>query len=514
MLKPLPVRCAIYTRKSTEEGLTREFNSLEAQREAAEAYVLSQRQSGWTALAEHYDDGGFSGASIDRPAMRKLLADVEAGRIDCVVVYKVDRLSRSLLDFARLMEMFEERGVSFVSVTQDFNTRSSLGRLTLHILLSFAEFERQIIGERTRDKLSAARRKGKWMGGCPVLGYEVDALGGGLRVNEPEAAQVREMFGIAAKAVSLRAALAEITALGYRTKQWTSSSGRLHSAQTFSRASLARLLSNVLYTGVVSHQGQGYPGEHTAIVSEELWKAVQQRLPLQPVRRPGSVYSKTDALLARLLKCGICGEPMRLRSVHGHGRVYRYYVCRSKGEVGCAGARVAAVEIEGSLLRQLEPILGCDLSRPLLQGALERVTYEAATRRVVVVLRDGTQSEYVLAEPRCGGVQRRREPIARVPRISRLMALAIRMEKLTREGRVRTHGDLAEAGQISRSRLSQILKLTELAPAIQEQLLFLPKIISGRDRIHEYALRPIARMLDWEAQMKAFRALLAAGQSG
>src|SRR5215211_4742482 len=157
---PKAIRCAIYTRKSTEEGLKQDFNSLQAQREAAEAYILSQRQGGWTTIDEHYDDGGFSGASIDRPAMRKLLADVEAGLIDCVVVYKVDRLSRSLLDFARLMEMFDERGVSFVSVTQDFNTRSSLGRLTLNILLSFAQFERELIGERVRDKIAASKRKG------------------------------------------------------------------------------------------------------------------------------------------------------------------------------------------------------------------------------------------------------------------------------------------------------------------------------------------------------------------
>src|SRR5438045_4689400 len=173
--QPRSLRCAIYTRKSTEEGLEQEFNSLHAQREAAEAYILSQRQGGWVALPEHFDDGGFSGASMDRPALKTLLMEVEARRIDCVLVYKVDRLSRSLLDFARLMELFERRGVSFVSVTQEFNSTTSLGRLTLNILLSFAQFEREIIGERTRDKLGAARRKGKWIGGFPVIGYDVDA---------------------------------------------------------------------------------------------------------------------------------------------------------------------------------------------------------------------------------------------------------------------------------------------------------------------------------------------------
>src|SRR3954452_3148039 len=194
MSEPVPVRCAIYTRKSTEEGLKQEFNSLQAQREAAEAYILSQRQNGWTAIPEQYDDGGFSGAGIDRPAIQRLLADVRAGQIDCVVVYKVDRLSRSLLDFARLMEEFEAHDVSFVSVTQDFNTSSSLGRLTLHILLSFAQFEREIIGERTRDKLSAARKKGKWIGGMPVLGYDVAPEGGLLLINAAEGERVREIL--------------------------------------------------------------------------------------------------------------------------------------------------------------------------------------------------------------------------------------------------------------------------------------------------------------------------------
>src|SRR3954451_12523987 len=288
MSEPVPVRCAIYTRKSTEEGLKQEFNSLQAQREAAEAYILSQRQSGWTAIPEHYDDGGFSGAGIDRPAIQRLLADVRAGQIDCVVVYKVDRLSRSLLDFARLMEMFEAHQVSFVSVTQDFNTSSSLGRLTLHILLSFAQFEKEIIGERTRDKLSAARRKGKWTGGCPVLGYDLDPLGGGLRVNAAEAEQVRGIFGIASNADDLNRVVTEVNAAGYRTKVWRSRGGTLHGGKPFTRISLARLLSNPLYMGEVLHKGERYRGGQAAIISEASWRNVQRHLRLRPKQRiPG-----------------------------------------------------------------------------------------------------------------------------------------------------------------------------------------------------------------------------------
>src|ERR1700693_120358 len=210
--QPRRLRCSIYTRKSTEEGLNQEFNTLEAQREAAEAYIRSQRHAGWTALAERYDDGGYTGANLERPALRKLMADIETGRIDCVLVYKVDRLSRSLLDFARLMEIFERRKVSLVSVTQPLNTTGSLGRLTLTILLSFAEFERQMIADRTRDKMGAARRKGKWVGGMPVLGYDIAHSGGKLVVNQEEARRVQAIFALYLQHRSVAAVLAEIRA--------------------------------------------------------------------------------------------------------------------------------------------------------------------------------------------------------------------------------------------------------------------------------------------------------------
>src|SRR5690242_8383172 len=272
-LPPL-IRCAIYTRKSTEEGLEQEFNTLQAQREAAEAYILSQKQNGWRTLAENYNDGGFSGASLDRPALKQLLADIQARKIDCVVVYKVDRLSRSLLDFACLLSLFEKRGVSFVSVTQEFNTTTSMGRLTLNILLSFAQFEREIVSERTRDKISAARRKGKWAGGTPVLGYDIQ--GGRLVVNPAEAERVREIFSIGARCTTLAAAQKEVEARGLVTKDWISKSGKHHGGQRFTQPTLGALLRNILYIGEVLHKGVVYPGEQPAIVERTLWARVQQ----------------------------------------------------------------------------------------------------------------------------------------------------------------------------------------------------------------------------------------------
>jgi site-specific DNA recombinase len=235
------LRCAIYTRKSTEEGLNQDFNTLEAQREAAEAYIRSQLHAGWIVLAERYDDGGYTGANLERPALRRLLADIAAGRIDCVMVYKVDRLSRSLLDFARLMEIFERRQVSLVSITQPLNTTSSLGRLTLNILLSFAEFERQMIADRTRDKMAAARRKGKWVGGTPVLGYDIVVGGGKLVVNPEEARRVQEIFALYLQHRSLDGVLDEMENRQWTTKRWRTRDGQEHPGRPFTKATPSRL---------------------------------------------------------------------------------------------------------------------------------------------------------------------------------------------------------------------------------------------------------------------------------
>src|SRR6266436_353249 len=251
---PATVRCAIYARKSTEEGLDQEFNSLDAQRESAEAFIRSQKGACWKLVPARYDDGGFSGGNLERPALRRLLDDIDARRVDCVVVYKVDRLSRSLLDFARLMDRFDQRAVSFVSVTQQFNTTSSLGRLTLNILLSFAEFERQIISERTRDKMSAARRKGKWVGGTPVLGYDVDPRGGRLVVNPSEARRVREIFELYRSHRSLAVVVAELAQRGWATKSWKSRRGIRHTGRPFTKASLRLLLTNATYSGNVNYR--------------------------------------------------------------------------------------------------------------------------------------------------------------------------------------------------------------------------------------------------------------------
>ena len=256
------VRCAIYTRKSTSEGLDQAFNSLDAQREACGAYVASQKALGWLVIPTRYDDGGFTGGNIERPAIRQLLDDIEAGRVDCVVVYKVDRLSRSLLDFARIIKLFEDRQIHFVSVTQHFNTADSIGRLTLNILLSFAQFERELISERTRDKIAAARRRGQWCGGRPILGYDLVKGECRLTVNPVEAEQVRTIFQTYLEKESVLSAAQVLNARGWTTKRWTAANGHIIGGRPFDRANLRHLLTNVAYVGRVRYRDETHPGQH------------------------------------------------------------------------------------------------------------------------------------------------------------------------------------------------------------------------------------------------------------
>jgi len=390
---PSLVRCAIYTRKSTEEGLEQEFNSLHAQRESAEAYIQSQSGQGWRTLPERYDDGGFGGGSLERPALKQLLAEVETGGVDCVVVYKVDRLSRSLLDFARLMDTFEKARVSFVSVTQQFNTTTSLGRLTLNILLSFAQFEREIIGERTRDKMSAARRKGKWTGGVPVLGYDVDPAGKRLRVNPREAEQVRGLFELFSQMGDLGEAVLEINRRGWTTKYWTSKNGRQRLAKPFTQNALLRLLRNVVYIGMVKHNGEVHPGEQPAIVEPALWRSVNERLG-RTHRNGTGATGQPVGILDGLIYCGQCRAPMSFSSTGKRRHAYLCQTAQQRGFGSCASLPVSAEDLEASVLAKMDASGFPEGSfrdngepRLMLEDKIERVEYHWATRRVAITLR-------------------------------------------------------------------------------------------------------------------------------
>jgi DNA invertase Pin-like site-specific DNA recombinase len=351
-------RCAIYTRKSSEEGLEQEFNSLAAQREACEAFIRSQRNEGWVLAKTRYDDGGFSGGNLERPALQQLVADIRAGRIAIVVVYKVDRLTRSLADFARLVELFDAEAVSFVSVTQQFNTTSSMGRLTLNVLLSFAQFEREVTGERIRDKIAASKKKGMWMGGNVPLGY--DANERSLVINPAEAVTVRRIFGLYRELGCVRRVKEEIDRLGLRTKSSTTANGTERGGKPFSRGHLYTLLSNPIYTGQIAHKGELYPGEHPALIDDEIWSAVRDQLAANTSDHRRKAKAAEPSLLAGLL---VDARGERLTPSHAikKGRRYRYYISTAlitdAGTDRARGWRLAATEMEEAVIRILADAL-------------------------------------------------------------------------------------------------------------------------------------------------------------
>jgi site-specific DNA recombinase len=375
------VRCAVYTRKSTDEGLQQEFNSLDAQREAGEAYIKSQAHEGWTCLPDRYDDGGFTGGNMDRPALRRLLADIAAGKIDMVVTYKLDRLSRSLLDFVAMLQTFEQHQVAFVSVTQLFNSATSMGRLMLNVLLSFAQFEREIIAERTRDKIAATRRKGKWTGGHPLLGYDVDPRGFRLVVNEAEAERVRAIFALYLEYQSLLPVVQELERRGWVNKRWRTRKGHERGGQPFTRTSLYRLLTNVAYVGQVKYKDEVHPGEHPAIVDPVIWQRVQALLQSHGPTAKAPVGKGLGALLKGLLRCVPCQAAMTPTHASKRGtKRYRYYVCSSAQKRGwqtCPSKSLPAGEIEQFVVEQIRCI-GRDPA--LLQEVLAQARAQDATR--------------------------------------------------------------------------------------------------------------------------------------
>jgi len=387
--RPRAVRCAIYTRKSTEEGLDQAFNSLDAQREACEAYILSQAGEGWTALPQFYNDGGFSGGNLDRPGIRQLLDDVDRGRVDVIVVYKVDRLTRSLADFAKIVERLDARSVSFVSVTQQFNTTSSMGRLTLNVLLSFAQFEREVTGERIRDKIAASKAKGMWMGGGVPLGYDLKDRR--LVINEVEADQVRHLFRRYAALRSGVRLVRELRRDDIRTKIWTSRTGSTRGGMQFSCGALYYMLQNRLYLGEIVHRGVHHPGEHEPIVDGDLFDEVQRALAANRRKRRARVTRTHECQLVGLVRHGRRG-PMTTSFSYGRsGRLYRYYVVGSLDPARPSGSdgplRVPAGPLEKLVLGCLAKLRERNLDWNQARALIQRV--EIWDRSIQILLRSG-----------------------------------------------------------------------------------------------------------------------------
>ena len=361
-MKEKPKRCAIYTKKSVEEGLDMEFNSLDAQREAGEAYIASQKANGWVCLPIHYDDGGFSGGNTNRPALKQLLADCQAGLIDIVVVYKIDRLSRSICDFAELTKFFDKWGVSFCSVTQDINTSTSSGRMMLNILVTFAQYEREIIGERIRDKFAASKKKGLWMGSAVPLGYRVENRK--LVVVPEEAEVVRRIYDRFMATQSPKQVANELNADGMHTK----------TGKPWNKANMYHILRNCIYIGKMPYKGEQFDGEHEAIVEQEIWNKVQTYL-ASDAETPQDLtrHEANIAPLKGLVVCGHCGGPMIQVSTRKRGKAYFYYKCSrdSKRAQSCCPIRqVSAAELERAVFTQL----AATFRTPMMAARLKELT--------------------------------------------------------------------------------------------------------------------------------------------
>ena len=392
---PARLRCAIYTRKSSEEGLEQDFNSLDAQREACEAFIASQKREGWTLVSEMYDDGGFSGATMERPAFKRLLSDVSTGKIDVVVVYKVDRLTRSLSDFAKIVDIFDKHAVSFVSVTQQFNTTSSMGRLTLNILLSFAQFEREVTGERIRDKIAASKKKGMWMGGQPSLGYDVKDRK--LIVNNTEAETVRDIFRRYTQLKSVRELKEDLDTAGIVSKVRAASDGSQYGGRPLSRGALYLMLQNRIYRGEIVHKGKSYAGEHEAIVDEALWNTVQAILSENRVDRANGKTGYQPNLLTGILFDAHGG---RMSPTHANkkGTRYRYYISRSlldgSAKAKAQGQRIPAVALESLVVRRVRGWLADPAG---ILHAIRHAAFDALTqKRLIERARDFAKQDHDL----------------------------------------------------------------------------------------------------------------------
>lgn len=521
-------RCAIYTRKSSEEGLEQDFNSLHAQREACEAYIMSQKHEGWKILKAAYDDGGISGGTMERPALQNLLDDIRSHKIDVVVVYKVDRLTRALADFAKIVELFDEKGVSFVSVTQQFNTTSSMGRLTLNVLLSFAQFEREVTGERIRDKIAASKKKGIWMGGPLPLGYEVKERK--LLIKPEEAETVRDIYRRYMEVECVRELHRNLAKSGIRSAR----------GNILSRGTLYKLLSNPIYIGQIAHKGLRHPGQHEAIVDQDLWELVQQQLADNRVGSK-SRSRKTDPspLLGKLFD--VSGE--RLVSVHANkkGRRYRYYISRSlttgTKDEAMSGWRLPAQELEQTVAQAISQILqdrdvimsamleaGIDYDHvpaalnvasnveptQLIEKFIQKVELRQDGMDLAISLSSLLQNsdqpvtiaQEIAMRMKRRGVEMRMiigdaSPKRVDPILIKTLARALSWYEEFVSGRVATLAEIAARHKVDKGYVSRVVSLAFLAPEIVED------IVTGRqpaDLTAQKLLRNTQLPLDWTDQ--------------
>ncbi len=520
------INCAIYTRKSVSDGLERDFTTLDAQRESCESYIASQKNEGWICLPEEYDDGGFTGANTDRPALQRLMTDIKTNKVNCVVVYKVDRLSRSLLDFAELLSVFEEHGVTFVSITQHFNTQNSMGRLTLNILLSFAQFEREIISERTRDKMGAARKKGKWIGGRPPLGYNIDKDKHKLVINPKEAEIVRKIFDRYIEKRSLLSATIIMNELNYTTKQHTSETGKKFGGIQFTSNGIQLILRNPLYIGKVSYQGEIYPGEHEAIISEETFQKAQSILVENRPDWKMTKKAKHIGLLTGLLRCKACNCAMYFSyNIKASKYRYHYYLCmsaRKRGYKTCPTRLLSAQKIEQKivgLLRTLTSLPKLDEKVwdtfslqdkiVIIKTILKETSFDGNKGILeIVLLKDNKRRQYKveLKELKNLPVPPNQINIKNEPQLRQNLILAHQIQDIIVKDKAQDLKQVAGWLNLSRVRICQITGMLLLAPEIQKEILF-----SDDKRlfeIPEYKVNEVAQELIWPKQKELWQQLI------
>lgn len=520
------IRCAIYTRKSSEEGLEQEFNSLHAQREACEAYILSQKHEGWELIPELYDDGGFSGGNMERPALKKLMNDIEAGKIDIVVVYKVDRLSRALSDFAKMVEVFDTHSVSFVSVTQQFNTTTSMGRLTLNVLLSFAQFEREVTGERIRDKIAMSKQKGKWMGGVPPAGYEVEDRK--LIVNSAEAEKVKYIFKTYLELKSVNLLKEDIDRKNILTTERVFESGKTLGGKFYAKGSLYKMLQNKIYIGEIVHKDKSYPGEHDAIIDINTFSKVQEVIAESRVKQKGSINSKSPCILAGKIfdDKGNYMSPKHSRTRKMH---YRYYTSQAiiQGYHHEAGSlpNISAYEIEEAVKaeinkflhdrEQLQPLLTnldineqneilktasqIELDALILRGIISKIVISSTKLEISIcktstlkTLMNLNRNEPIIHEAdsnsedvikiekkiKLGRVNNGEKVIigakngSRSPELIKAIARSFRWNEMLETGEAKSAKDIMKLEHMRTDKyISNILKLKFLSPKLIEQIL-------------------------------------------
>ena len=517
------IRCVIYTRKSTHEGIEKDFTSLDSQRESAENYIASQKNQGWINLPDHYDDYGFTGANMERPALERLLKDIEDGKIDCVVVYKVDRLSRSLLDFSNLLNMFEQHNVTFVSITQHFNTNSSMGRLTLNILLSFAQFEREIIGERTRDKMAGARKRGKFTGGRPALGYDYDFKSKKLLIHKKEAALITKVFKLYVKERSLLATANKLKEQGYITKTYVRK-GKISGGVPFNKLNLSYMLRNVLYIGKVRYKDEVFEGEQEAIISEELFNIAQEALTKNWKERRKKWAKTGGGLLSKIFRCEACDAAMVYNYSYKKNYKYQYYMCHRVAKSGFDSyptKTIAAQSCENTIMDCLQKI--CDdprlkttawsaftneQQRDIIRSIVQVIYYDAIDPTIKIRLIGDPQLYKFEINLKQGRVYRPREEesSSKQPHIRLLLLLAHQIQIMLKEDKTKDLKTIADWLNMDYARICQIMTLLLLSPSIQEEI-----ICSDDERLcklPEYKMRGVLRELCWEKQNNKWKILL------